>query len=117
MTGSVRNVSAKKRYCAPIVALVDWYHTVSQERFGPKEVQYSHATLGLQHQSLGSTHMRNSISHPKNDFEGIRSHNPPELLCLSTTPTCTREIALLTGSSSHEELNWPGTFWRKNCNP
>ena len=27
--------------------------------------------------------MRNSISHPKNDFEGIRSHNPTKLLCLS----------------------------------
>ena len=30
---------------------------------------------------------------------------------------CTREIALLTGSSSHEEQDWPGTFWRKTCNP
>ena len=27
--------------------------------------------------------MRNSISHPKNDFEGIRSQNPTNLLCLS----------------------------------
>ena len=24
--------------------------------------------------------MRNSIPHPKNDFEGIRSHNPTKLL-------------------------------------
>ena len=27
--------------------------------------------------------MRNSIYHPKNDSEGIRSHNPTKLLCLS----------------------------------
>ena len=27
--------------------------------------------------------MRNSISHPKNDFEGIHSHIPTKLLCLS----------------------------------
>ena len=61
--------------------------------------------------------MRNSISHTKNDFEGIRSHNPSKLLCLSPKICCTREITSLTGSSSHEELNRPGTFWRKTCNP
>ena len=27
---------------------------------------------------------------------------------------CTREITSLTGSSSHEELNRPGTFWRNH---
>ena len=50
----------------------------------------------------------------KNDLEGTRSHIPTKLLCLSPKTICTREIALLTGSSSHmtrhEELNWPGTF-------
>ena len=35
-------------------------------------------------------HMRNSISHPKNDFEGIRSHNPTKLLCLSSKKKCAR---------------------------
>ena len=61
--------------------------------------------------------MRKSISRSKNDFEGIRPHNPTKLLCLSPKIKCTREIASLTGSSSHEELNHPGTFWRKTCNP
>ena len=56
--------------------------------------------------------MRNSISHPKNDLEGIRSHNPTKLLCLSPKSKCTREISSLTGSSSHEELDRPGTLWR-----
>ena len=52
--------------------------------------------------------MRNSISHTKNDFEGIRSHNPTKLLCLSPKICGTREITSLTGTSSHEELNRPG---------
>ena len=49
--------------------------------------------------------MRNPISHQKNDFEGIRSHNPTKLLCLSPKIYCAREITLLTGSPPHEELN------------
>ena len=61
--------------------------------------------------------MRNSISHPKNDFEGIGSHNPTKLPCLSPKKSCTREITLMTGSSSHEELNCQGTFCRRRCNP
>ena len=56
--------------------------------------------------------MRNSISHHKNDLEGTRSHNPTKLLCLSPEIQCTREITPLTGSSSHDELNPPGTFYR-----
>ena len=49
--------------------------------------------------------MRSSISHPKSEFEGIRLHNPTKLLCLSPKSICARDIASLTGSSSHEELN------------
>ena len=56
-------------------------------------------------------HMRSSISHSKSDSECIRSHNLTKLLCLSPKNVCTREITQLTGSSSHEELNRPGTFW------
>ena len=33
-----------------------------------------------EHQSLSSPHMTISISHPMNDFEGIRPHNPTKLL-------------------------------------
>ena len=64
--------------------------------------------------------MRNSISHPKYDLGGIRSHNPTELLWLINSPKikCSREIISLTGSFSHtchnEELNRPGTFWRNH---
>ena len=39
-------------------------------------IEPSHGAVGLQHQSLSSPHMRDSISHPKNDFESICSHNP-----------------------------------------
>ena len=36
-----------------------------------------------------------SISHPKNDFEGIRSRTTrPSFLCLSTKNKCSREIAV-----------------------
>ena len=50
--------------------------------------------------------MRNSISHPKNAFEGIRSRNSTKLLCLSPEKKkCAREITSLAGSYSHEELN------------
>ena len=59
--------------------------------------------------------MRNSISHPKNVFEGIRLHYPTKLLCLSPKNKCAREITSLTGSSSHEELNRPGTFGAKSA--
>ena len=51
------------------------------------------------------------MSHPKNDFEGNRSHNPTKLLCLSAKKQCTREITSVTDSSSYEDLNRPGTFW------
>ena len=63
--------------------------------------------------------MRNSISHPiLRDLEDVRSHIPTKLLWLSPKTICTLEIALLTGSSSHEELNWPGTsLTKKNDNP
>ena len=61
--------------------------------------------------------MRNSISHAKHDFEGIRSHNPTKLLCLSPKIESTLEISFMTGSSSREELNRPGTVWCKKCNP
>ena len=30
--------------------------------------------------------MRSSVSHSKTNFEGIRSHNPTKLLCLSPEP-------------------------------
>ena len=63
--------------------------------------------------------MGSSISHSKNNFEGIRSHNPTKLLCPLVLKKYsskyetkrTREITSLTGSSSHEELNRPGTLW------
>ena len=56
--------------------------------------------------------MRISTSHPPilllHDFKGILSHNQTKLLCLLTAEIIsTLEIASLTGSSSHEELNWP----------
>ena len=41
--------------------------------------------------------MRNSISHPKNYLEGVRSHNPTKLLCLRHKKIRTREFTLLTG--------------------
>ena len=63
------------------------------------------------------TYMRNSISHPEYDFEGIQSHNPTKLLCLSPKLKCTRGISSLTGSSSHEELALPGTFLAQNVQP
>ena len=62
----------------------------------------------MQHrQSLrSSSHEELDISPvPKINFEGIRSHNPTNLLCLSPKKLCTREITSLTGSSSLEELN------------
>ena len=67
--------------------------------------------------SLGSPHMRNSISHPiLHDFEGIRSHNPTELLRLAWSYIINDVLVKttsLTGSFlSHEELNRPGTSWR-----
>ena len=37
-------------------------------------------------------HMRNSISHPNNDLEGIRSHKPTKFLCLN--PKNIRVLAL-----------------------
>ena len=58
------------------------------------------------------------IAHPKNDLEGIRSHNPAKLLCLSSPKTiCGREIA--DSSTSREELNWPGIpfFGAKSATP
>ena len=62
--------------------------------------------------------MRNSRSHPiLHDFEDVRSHNPTKLVFLASSPrtmVCTREIASLTDTSSHEELNWPETFWRNH---
>ena len=61
--------------------------------------------------------MRNSIYHAKNDFGGIRSHNPTKLLCVSAKIQCTRDFFSLTGSSSHAELNRPGAFWRKQLQP
>ena len=35
-----------------------------------------------------------SLARPNHDFEGIRSHNPTELLCLTVAlkQNCTREI-------------------------
>ena len=64
--------------------------------------------------------MRNSISHPKNDFEGIHSHIPTKLLCLSPEKKkkCTREIALLSGGSSYERAQiGQGHFGAKNATP
>ena len=63
--------------------------------------------------------MWNSISHPTlQDFEGIRSHNPTTLLCLSPKTTqYAREIASLTGRSSHKELNWPVFFLAQKMQP
>ena len=65
-----------------------------------------------------SSHEELNISPPKNDFEGIRSHNPTKplhaLLTVLKQHAFTREIASQTGSSSHEELYWPGTIWRNH---
>ena len=63
--------------------------------------------------------MRTSISHPKDDPEGIRSRNPTKLLYLSPNTHDTRNITTLTGSSSVEELNRPGIpfYWLRKCNP
>ena len=62
--------------------------------------------------------MRDSISHPTNR---LRRHSvaQPDRASMPCSPKikCTREITSLTGSSSHEELNRPGTFWCKKCNP
>ena len=49
-------------------------------------------------------HMRNAMPHPKNDFEGIRSHIPTKLKHLNPKNICTREISLPTGSCSHSPL-------------
>ena len=57
------------------------------------------------------------MSHPKNDLEGIRSHNPTKRLCLSPKNKCTREFSSLTGSSSHEELNRPGDVLAQKLQP
>ena len=60
--------------------------------------------------------MRSSISHPKNDFEGIISRNPTKFLCPSPIIMLviiqqiilTRKMIRPTGSSSVEsELNQP----------
>ena len=38
------------------------------------------------------------MSPPKNHFEGVRSHSPTKLVCLSSPKTmCAREIPSLTG--------------------
>ena len=68
-------------------------------------------------ESSWAPHMRHSISHPNNDFEGIRSHNPTKLPCLSPKNKCTRENNSLAGSSPHEEVNRPGTVWHKTFHP
>ena len=54
--------------------------------------------------------MWNSISHQKNDFERFVRTTRPSLYSLVLKKKCTREITLLTGISSHEELNRLGTF-------
>ena len=79
----------------------------------------SHSTVRLQHQSLTSPHMRNSLSHPiLHEFEGIRSRTTRPSFCASVLKKkCTRGITSLTGSSSHEELNRPGTFGAKTATP
>ena len=47
----------------------------------------------------------------------------PNFHALSAKKQCTREISSMTGNSSHEELNRPGTLWHNhtvskyNCNP
>ena len=61
--------------------------------------------------------MRNSLSHPKNDFEGIRSHIPTKLLRLSLVNICIREIAQLTGSSPHWSSNDQGLFGARPVTP
>ena len=62
--------------------------------------------------------IRNSISHPKNVFQKAFGRTTrPRFCAFSPKMKCTREITSLTGSSSHEELNRPGTFSRRNCDP
>ena len=66
--------------------------------------------------------MRNSISHPNNDLEGIHSVAQPDQASLSRSPektTSTREITSLTGSSSHEATQSPRDVLAQsdNCHP
>ena len=70
--------------------------------------------LAPSHGTVAAPHVRNSISHSKNDFEGIRSHNPTKLLRLNPQLKCTREISSLICSSLPGVLNRPGTFWRNH---
>ena len=77
----------------------------------------SHGRGAALSESPRAPHMRHSISHPNNDFEGIRSHNPTKLTCLSPKNKCTRENNSLAGSSPHEEVNRPGTVWHKTFHP
>ena len=61
-------------------------------------------------ESSRALNMGSLISQPKHDLEGIRSHNPTKLRCLTFSPKniCTREVTWLqytTDSSSLEELN------------
>ena len=62
-------------------------------------------------------HMRNSISHSKKEIEGIRVRKTRPSFCCPCHPqeVCAREITSLSGRSSHEEFNHPGTFWPKHC--
>ena len=75
----------------------------------------SHRKWACTRTSLSSEHEELNISLQYN-FEGIRSHNYTKFLCPSPKKNYAREITLLTGSSSHEELSQPPTFWRKPCN-
>ena len=44
----------------------------------------------------------------------VRTTLRPSFYALVLKHTCTRGIASLTCSSSHEELSWPGTFRRNH---
>ena len=80
-------------------------------------LQKSHPTVGLQQKVPELLTWGTQYPARKMTSKSFGRTTRPKLLCLSPKIKCTREIASLTGSSSHEELNHPGTFWRKTCNP
>lgn len=55
--------------------------------------------------------MSSSVSHPKHDFQHIRSRNPTKrFMRWSYNNHCTRNFTVLTDSSTLKKLNRPETF-------
>ena len=60
--------------------------------------------------------MRSSISHPKMTWKAFVRTTRPSFYALFQKQYDLVIFFSLTGGSSHEELNWPGAFWRKSYN-